>query len=155
MERRPLLQGLLALLAVPFALLKPREAKPLQPKSDVTLARLADFFAMAEGRAEHVQTVTVDENDYEALKWQLRAINKGDDLDLLWGARIRKALASNQNGYVHLVSDKAHYVVHWDRPAGHRFLRDTAIVSERTYKVLTVDTFRYRSELYRSRFVVS
>jgi hypothetical protein len=40
---------------------------------------------------------------------------------MLWGARIRPSLSSNQNGNVQVVSNKAHYLVRWDRLEGSRF----------------------------------
>lgn len=135
MNRRTYLRRFLALLAIPLTGLLSKITKAEQPArvSTASIARLADFFVEAEKREEKILAVYVDEADYMKLCQDgTRDIRDG----VIWGASLKRALAPDQNGNVHLLSDKAHYLVHWDRAKGSRFL----LTGEREFTSTTFST---------------
>lgn len=136
MNRQSFTKGLLTLLITPLSSLLAWvvDSQPIGGRpSRATVSRLADLFALIEKRGEVVRVVHIDEVDHRQL---LSSLHRDFKRDLIWGAQVKRALAPNQNGNLMLVSDKANYIVNWDREEGVQFSlnrEDSALRTFSTY----------------------
>lgn len=135
MNRQAFTKGLLTLLVTPLSSLLAwvADSQPVGRPSRATVSRLADLFALIEKRGEVVRIVHIDEVDHRQL---LSRLHRDFKRDTIWGAQVQRALAPNQNGNLMLVSDKANYIVNWDREEGVAFSlnrEDSALRTFSTY----------------------